>query len=108
MVDTLHICLLLVRVTLRVTRSGPGSCACVWESLSVQEHTCASEFPVACFGVCLMHYGCLLLVCVAGACEGLLQPLRVIRPVNGGPGWDMDVVMQLRALNCDLSGGAAE
>eukprot|EP00882_Tetradesmus_deserticola_P031870 GHRQ01036048.1.p1 GENE.GHRQ01036048.1~~GHRQ01036048.1.p1 ORF type:complete len:147 (+),score=78.92 GHRQ01036048.1:141-581(+) len=39
--------------------------------------------------------------------QELLQPLRAIRPVNGGPGWDMDVVMQLRTLNFDLSGAAA-
>jgi hypothetical protein len=38
--------------------------------------------------------------------QELLQPLQAIRPVNGGPGWDMDVVMQLRTLNFDLSGAA--
>uniref|UniRef100_A0A383WDL8 Uncharacterized protein n=1 Tax=Tetradesmus obliquus TaxID=3088 RepID=A0A383WDL8_TETOB len=48
---------------------------------------------------------------VCGAVKGtslqqLLQPLRAMRPVNGGPGWDMDVVMQLRTLNFDLSGTA--
>lgn len=48
---------------------------------------------------------------VCGAAKGttlqqLLQPLRAMRPVNGGPGWDMDVVMQLRTLNFDLSGTA--
>lgn len=48
---------------------------------------------------------------VCGAVKGttlqqLLQPLRAMRPVNGGPGWDMDVMMQLRTLNFDLSGTA--
>jgi hypothetical protein len=71
---------------------------------------CASESPVACLRALRLSTanaawhgeGCTL--------QKLLQPLRVIRPVNGGPGWDMDVVMQLRTLNCDLSGdaGAAE
>jgi hypothetical protein len=48
--------------------------------------------------VCSAVKGCTL--------QELLQPLRAIRPVNGGPGWDMDVVMQLRTLNFDLSGAA--
>lgn len=53
-----------------------------------------------------------LLQQVCGAVKGcslqeLLQPLHDIRPVNGGPGWDADVVMQLRTLNFDLSGAGA-
>ncbi|KAF6258087.1 hypothetical protein COO60DRAFT_1460861 [Scenedesmus sp. NREL 46B-D3] len=52
-----------------------------------------------------------LLQQVCGSVKGctlqeLVQPLRAIRPVNGGQGWDMAVVMQLRTLNFDLSGAA--
>lgn len=53
-----------------------------------------------------------LLQQVCGAQKGssvqdLVQPLRQIRPVNGGPAWDKNVVMQLRTANFDLSGAAA-
>jgi hypothetical protein len=54
-----------------------------------------------------------LLQQVCGAVKGVdleevLQPLRDIRPMNGGPGWNEDMVMQLRALNFELEPGAAE
>ncbi|KAK9818007.1 hypothetical protein WJX72_005637 [[Myrmecia] bisecta] len=42
-------------------------------------------------------------------CRGLgmdywdvLEPLRAVRPVNGGPGFSMDLVMQLRMLHFEL------
>ncbi len=54
-----------------------------------------------------------LLPSVLGAVKGcdawqLLQPLRDVRPVNGGPGWTEELIVQLRALNFDLTGGQAE
>jgi hypothetical protein len=54
-----------------------------------------------------------LLQQVCGAVKGVdldkvLQPLRDVRPMNGGPGWNDDMVMQLRALNFELEGPAAE
>jgi len=33
----------------------------------------------------------------------VLAPLRALRPVNGGPGWDEDAVMGLRALDLYIS-----
>ena len=49
-----------------------------------------------------------LLQQVCGAVQGcsmeeLLQPLRQLRPVNGGAGWDEENGLQLRGLNFDLS-----
>eukprot|EP00878_Enallax_costatus_P015258 GHUV01015976.1.p1 GENE.GHUV01015976.1~~GHUV01015976.1.p1 ORF type:complete len:167 (+),score=25.34 GHUV01015976.1:593-1093(+) len=38
----------------------------------------------------------------------VLEPLRQLRPVNGGPAWNEEVVMHLRTLNFDLSGGPSE
>lgn len=32
----------------------------------------------------------------------VLEPLRKVRPVNGGPGWDADLVLELRGLNFQL------
>ncbi len=32
----------------------------------------------------------------------VLQPLRELRPVNGGPGWSSDLGMDLRALNFEF------
>lgn len=32
-----------------------------------------------------------------------LQPLRDLRPVNGGPGHDLGLLIELRELNFDLS-----
>jgi hypothetical protein len=32
-----------------------------------------------------------------------LQPVRDVRPVNGGKGYDLDLVVQLRELNFDLA-----
>jgi hypothetical protein len=40
--------------------------------------------------------------------DELLQPLRDLRPSNGGKGWDPEVGMQLRGLNFDLSVGDVE
>jgi hypothetical protein len=49
-----------------------------------------------------------LLQQVCGAVQGcsmdeVLQPLRQLRPVNGGPGWSEEIGWQLRGLNFDLS-----
>jgi hypothetical protein len=33
-----------------------------------------------------------------------LAPVRAARPINGGPGCDQDLVMQLRTLHFDLPG----
>lgn len=38
----------------------------------------------------------------------LLQPLRQLRPSNGGSGWCPELGMQLRGLNFDLTVDAAE
>lgn len=40
--------------------------------------------------------------------DELLQPLRDLRPSNGGKGWDPEIGMQLRGLNFDLSADAVE
>jgi len=32
-----------------------------------------------------------------------LEPLRNVRPCNGGPGYDEELVMHLRTLNFELS-----
>jgi hypothetical protein len=40
--------------------------------------------------------------------DELLQPLRDLRPSNGGKGWDPEIGMQLRGLNFDLSVDAIE
>ena len=31
-----------------------------------------------------------------------LEPLRTVRPVNGGSGWDRDLIVELRGLNFQL------
>lgn len=36
-----------------------------------------------------------------------LQPLRTLRPCNGGSGYDESVVLQLRALNFDVPASTA-
>lgn len=44
-------------------------------------------------------------VCSGWRCDPweLLEPLRAVRPCNGGPGYDQDLVMNLRTLNFELS-----
>jgi hypothetical protein len=44
-----------------------------------------------------------------GVCRGwrcnmweILTPLREVRPVNGGPGYDKELIMQLRTLNYEI------
>lgn len=32
----------------------------------------------------------------------VLSPVREVRPVNGGPGYDRDLVLDLRTLNFEL------
>ncbi|GBF99338.1 hypothetical protein Rsub_11750 [Raphidocelis subcapitata] len=39
---------------------------------------------------------------------GVLEPLRRLRPVNGGPGWDEDAVLEIRALDIFISAGGGE
>lgn len=38
----------------------------------------------------------------------VLEPLRRVRPVNGGPGWDEEAVMGLRALDVYISAGPVD
>jgi hypothetical protein len=51
---------------------------------------------------------------VARGCEAgssmwdVLEPLRGVRPVNGGPGWDEEAVMGLRALDLYISAGGGD
>lgn len=33
----------------------------------------------------------------------VLAPVRAVRPVNGGPGYDRELVLDLRTLNFELS-----
>ena len=33
----------------------------------------------------------------------VLAPVRAVRPVNGGPGYDQELVLDLRTLNFELS-----
>ncbi len=47
---------------------------------------------------------------LAEACQGrgcdmweVLEPLRRLRPVNGGPGYDSDEMMKLRTLHYQLT-----
>ncbi|KAF8062895.1 hypothetical protein HT031_003733 [Scenedesmus sp. PABB004] len=54
-----------------------------------------------------------LLSGVCGAVRGssaaeFLAPLRALRPLAGGPGWDAEAGAALRTLNFDLSGGAEQ
>jgi hypothetical protein len=44
-------------------------------------------------------------VCSGWRCDPweFLEPLRNVRPSNGGPGYDEELVMELRTLNFDLS-----
>jgi hypothetical protein len=40
--------------------------------------------------------------------SGVLEPLRRLRPINGGPGWDEGAVMDIRALDIFISAGGGE
>lgn len=44
-------------------------------------------------------------VCGSWRCNmwELLEPLRAVRPINGGPGYDKELIMQLRTLNFEIS-----
>jgi hypothetical protein len=44
-------------------------------------------------------------VCVGWNCDmwDVLAPVRAVRPVNGGPGYDRELVLDLRTLNFELS-----
>lgn len=44
-------------------------------------------------------------VCQGWRCDmwDVLEPLRAVRPVNGGPGYDHELVLQLRTLNFEIS-----
>lgn len=45
-----------------------------------------------------------VLGCVkGGSTADMLGPLRALRPVNGGRGYDADVAMALRALNFEFT-----
>jgi hypothetical protein len=33
----------------------------------------------------------------------VLAPVRAVRPVNGGPGYDRDLVLELRTLNFEIA-----
>ena len=39
---------------------------------------------------------------VGGEFWELLEPLRLVRPINGGPGYDLDLLQELRGLNFEL------
>lgn len=43
-------------------------------------------------------------VCSSWRCDmwDLLEPLRAVRPINGGPGFDEELVLELRTLNFEL------
>ena len=45
-----------------------------------------------------------LQVCGSWRCDmwDLLAPLRAVRPANGGPGFDEELVLELRTLNFEL------
>ena len=38
----------------------------------------------------------------------VLEPVRQVRPVNGGPGFTQELIEYLRGLNYDLSGNSEE
>jgi len=38
-----------------------------------------------------------------GSFSELLEPLRAVRPVNGGPGFDVDLIMKLRLLHFQIN-----
>jgi len=44
-------------------------------------------------------------VCSGWRCDpwDILEPVRRVRPCNGGPGYDMDLALQLRMLNFELT-----
>ena len=44
-------------------------------------------------------------ICGSWRCKmwEVLEPLRAVRPVNGGPGYDEELIMQLRTLNFEIS-----
>lgn len=46
--------------------------------------------------------------CGAGSFGEVLAPVAAVRPVNGGKGYDEDVVLQLRALDLYFGGGPEE
>lgn len=73
------------------------------------EHEAAYAAVAEMYGTCRMLLAPLdrkLLGEVVGGCAcdfyDLLEPLRRVRPVNGGKGWDDDLLVELRELNFDL------
>ena len=73
------------------------------------EHVEAYEATSETYGTCRMLLAPLdreLLQAVVGGCDcdfyDVLEPVRRVRPVNGGAGWDEEVLVQLRELNFDL------
>lgn len=51
--------------------------------------------------------------CAPGCASGrsmweVLEPIRAVRPVNGGAGWDEDLVVALRALDMYISAGPVD